>query len=68
MRQVIVDTHLADEATKFKFLELLNKCGILGDRNPDLTQFVLYPEEDELQTVLSVVTPQCHVTVTPRPE
>lgn len=68
MRQVIVDTHLADEATKFKFLELLNKRGILGDRNPDLSQFVLYPEEDELQTVLSVVTPQCHVTVTPRPE
>lgn len=68
MRQVIVDTHLADEATKLKFLELLNKCGILGDRNPDLTQFVLYPEEDELQTVLSVVTPQCRVTVTPRPE
>ena len=68
MRQVVIDARLADEATKFKLLELLNKRGILGDRNPDLSQFVLYPEEDELQAVLSVVTPQCHVTVTPRPE
>ena len=68
LRQVIIDAHLADAATQRKLEELVDKYGILGSPFPDLAHIELYPEEDELQTVLSVVTPQCHVTVTPRLE